>query len=146
MSALMEEIGGIQTGMVLMGNMLDTLIAGAYNGIRPESIGNSLEILKEYMALRSERLDNASTTGKHLLDRYREWEMFLADDNNKGVQSEEVDAAYKKLSPHLKKLPEGIGKALCPVIRDMVAASRKQGFMEGFTAAAGRLCGEGSIG
>ena len=146
MSAFMKEIDAVQTDMIMMESMLDALAISVYNGIRAECIGNSLEILAEYMAARSERLDHASITGKILSDKYSGWETFIADGSNKSVQSEEMDAAYKKISPHLEKLPEGIGKALYPVIRDIAAASRKQGFMEGFTAVAGRLCGEGSIG
>lgn len=57
MSALMKEIDAIQTDMVMMESMLDALAIGASNGTRPECIGNSLEILKEYLADRSERLD-----------------------------------------------------------------------------------------
>lgn len=57
MSALIKEIDAIQTDMVMMEGMLYALAIGAYNGTRPECIGNSLEILKEYLADRSERLD-----------------------------------------------------------------------------------------
>lgn len=58
MSTLVKEIDAIQTDMVMMESMLDALAIGAYNGTRPECIGNSLEILKEYLADRSERLDD----------------------------------------------------------------------------------------
>lgn len=60
MSTLIKEIDAIQTDMIRMGSMLNALAAGAYNGIRSECIGNSLEILAEYMASRSERLDDVA--------------------------------------------------------------------------------------
>ncbi|MEH2960091.1 hypothetical protein [Candidatus Merdisoma sp. JLR.KK006] len=57
MSALIKEIDAIQTDMVMMESMLDALTISAYNETRSECIGNSLEILKEYLADRSERLE-----------------------------------------------------------------------------------------
>jgi len=81
MSALMKEIGAIQADMVCMEGMLEALAKGAYNGTRVEHIGNSLEILKDYLGQRAERLDMLCspflemqgegdvTTGKPLSDR-----------------------------------------------------------------------------
>lgn len=54
-----------------------------------------------------------------------------------------AEAAYGRLSPYLEKLSGKQQEALCLVIRDIGTASRKQGFTEGFTAAVGRICGEG---
>jgi len=56
-------------------------------------------------------------------------------------KSGEVDAAYSRLSPYLEKLPGKQQDALCLMIGDIGAASRKQGFTEGFTAAVGRYMG-----
>lgn len=58
MSTLIKDIDAIHTDMVMMESMLTALAAGAYNGTRPECIGNSLEILKEYLVSRSERLED----------------------------------------------------------------------------------------
>ena len=58
------------------------------------------------------------------------------------LQSREVEAAYKRLSPYLEKLSGKQQEALCLVIRAIGAASRKRGFAEGFTLAVGRICGE----
>lgn len=52
------------------------------------------------------------------------------------------EAAYGHLSQYLEKLPGEQQEALRLVVRDIGAASRKQGFIEGFTAAASRICGE----
>ena len=56
-AALVKELSAIQADMVSMEGMIEALIRGAYNGTRTEHIGNSLEILKEYMGRRAERLD-----------------------------------------------------------------------------------------
>ena len=49
MSALMKEIDAIQSDMVCMEGMLEALAKGAYTGTRVEYIGNSLEILRDYL-------------------------------------------------------------------------------------------------
>ena len=54
---LVKELSAIQADMVSMEGMIEALIRGAYNGTKTEHIGNSLEILKEYIALRAEKLD-----------------------------------------------------------------------------------------
>lgn len=56
-AALVKELSAIQADMVSMEGMIEALIRGAYNGTRTEHIGNSLEILREYMGQRAERLD-----------------------------------------------------------------------------------------
>lgn len=160
MSPLMEEIDAVQTDMILMENMLDALIAGAYNEIRPESIGNSLEILKEYLAVRSGRLETIrletisryfrmmgigkdGMTGESFSDKCSEWEEFTMDNSRMDLRSEEVDAAYGYFYPYLEELPADRQENLCLAVRDIGAAFRKQGFIEGLTAAAGMICGEG---
>ena len=54
---LVKELSAIQADMVSMEGMIEALIRGAYNGTKTEHIGNSLEILKEYIGLRAEKLD-----------------------------------------------------------------------------------------
>lgn len=54
---LARELAAVQADMVSMEGMIEALIKGAYNGARPEYIGNSLEILREYLGERAERLD-----------------------------------------------------------------------------------------
>lgn len=56
-ATLVKELSAIQADMVSMEGMIEALIRGAYNGAKTEHIGNSLEILKEYIGLRAERLD-----------------------------------------------------------------------------------------
>ncbi len=154
MSALMKEIGSIQADMVCMEGMLEALAKGAYTGMRVEHIGNSLEILRDYLGQRAERLDmlcspflemqreGDAAVGDALSDRCSGWDKFSADAGRLALQSREVEAAYGRLSPYLEELPGKQKEALCLVIRDIGAASRKQGFTEGFTAAVGRICGE----
>lgn len=154
MSALMKEIDAIQADMVCMEGMLEALAKGAYAGTRVEHIGNSLEILRDYLGQRADRLDmlrapflemsreGDAAVGKFLSDRCNGWDRFSADAGRLALQSREVDAAYGRLSPYLEKLSGKQQEALCLVIRDIGAASRKQGFTEGFTAAVGRICGE----
>lgn len=54
---LVKELSAIQADMVSMEGMIEALIRGAYNGTKTEHIGNSLEILKENIGLRAEKLD-----------------------------------------------------------------------------------------
>lgn len=155
MSALMKEIDAIQTDMVCMEGMLEALAVSAYHAARAEHIGNSLEILRDYLGKRAEKLDmlgnpfrmiqagKDDVTGEALSVRCSRWEEFAADSNNMLRRSEEVDAAYKVFLQQLEELPEEIRKALSLAARDVGAASRKQGFTEGMTAAAGMVCGEG---
>ena len=154
MSALMKEIDAIQSDMVCMEGMLEALAKGAYTGTRVEYIGNSLEILRDYLGQRAERLDmlcspflkmwreGDAAAGKSLSDKCSGWDRFSADAGRLAQQSGEVEAAYKRLSLYLEKLPGKHQETLGLVIRDIGAASRKQGFTEGFTAAVGRICGE----
>lgn len=154
MSALMKEIDAIQSDMVCMEGMLEALAKGAYTGTRVEYIGNSLEILRDYLGQRAERLDmlcspflkiwreGDAAAGKSLSDKCSGWDRFSADAGRMAQQSRAVEAAYGRLSPYLEKLSGKQQEALCLVIRDIGAASRKQGFTEGFTAAVGWICGE----
>lgn len=141
--AFMNEIGKLQADMVVMEGMLEALAAGAYNGIKKEYIGNSLEVLKEYLGNRAERLDSIAwpsrmpPQGEALSDICSRWEEFMAEDGNRLLQSEEVAGAYSSAAPYLESLPDEKNKELYLSMKEIGAASRKQGFMEGFRAAAG---------
>lgn len=153
-SALVKEINAIQADMVTMEGMLEVLAKGAYTGTMIEYIGNSLEILRDYLGQRAERLDRLCSpflemqregdvaAGNAFSGKCSGWDKFSADAGRLALQSREVEAAYGSLSPYLEKLPGKQREALFLVIRDIGAASRKQGFAEGFTAAVGRICGE----
>lgn len=55
---LMKELAVMQADMIIMEGMLEAMIRSAYNGTRIEHIGNSLEILREYIGHRAEKLDS----------------------------------------------------------------------------------------
>lgn len=55
--AFVNEIDRIQEDMAKMEGLLETLAIGACHGARAECIGNSLEVLKEYLGNRADRLD-----------------------------------------------------------------------------------------
>lgn len=149
-NAILKEIGEIQTDMVRIEGMLEALAAGAYSGIRTEYIGNSLEILREYLEQRVDRLDllrlpfpamhrgRDDAIGRSLLDKCSSWEEFAADDRNWELRSEEVTEAYTHMTPYLEHLPGDVREALCLVIGELETASRKQGFIEGYSIAEGR--------
>lgn len=63
MSALMKEIDAIQSDMVCMEGMLEALAKGAHTGTRVEYIGNSLEILRDYLGQRAD-VPDASIGGR----------------------------------------------------------------------------------
>ena len=54
---LVKELSAIQADMVSMEGMIEALIRGCINGTKTEHIGNSLEILREYIGQRAEKLD-----------------------------------------------------------------------------------------
>lgn len=55
---LMKELAAMQCDMLVMEGMLEALVRGAYNGTSIEHIGNCLEILREYVGQRAEKLDS----------------------------------------------------------------------------------------
>lgn len=65
MSTLMKEIEAVQADMVCM----EALARGAYADTRAEHIGNSLEVLKDYLGQRAKRLDMLCS---HFLKMWRE--------------------------------------------------------------------------
>lgn len=154
-NAILKEIGAIQTDMVRMEGMLAALEEGAYSGTRTEYIGNSLEILREYLGQRADRLDllrpsfpamhrgRDDAIGRSLLDKCSSWEEFAADDRNWELRSEEVTEAYTHMTPYLEHLSGDGREALCLAIGELEAASRKQGFIEGYSIAADRCAGNG---
>lgn len=148
-NTLMKEIDAIQIDMTCMEGMLEALIKGAYAGTRVEYIGNSLEILKDYLGQRVERLDKVcspylerlgeadAATRESLSDICTRWEGFIAGNGNRFLQSEEVGEAYRKAAPYLELLPDEKNRELGLLLKEIGAASRQQGFTEGFRAAAG---------
>lgn len=54
---MMKELAAVHADMVSMEGMIEALIRGAYSGTRVEYIGNSLEILRDYLGERADRLD-----------------------------------------------------------------------------------------
>lgn len=149
-NAVFREIDTIQADMVCMEGMLEALAAGAYSGTRAEYIGNSLEILRDYLGQRAERLDmlcspsmavqmeKDDAAGKLLSDKCSSWEEFAADGRNWELRSGEVMEAYAHMALYLELLPGDGREAICLAIGELEAASRKQGFMEGYHAASGK--------
>lgn len=157
MNTLVREISAIQADMICMEGMLEALVKGAYAGARVEYIGNSLEILKDYLGRRADQLDMVSfplvemqkkgdaAARKILSDRCSRWEEVSADTQNTTQQSKKVDVAYQRFFPYLKELPEGQQEALYLAAKDVETTFRKQGFMEGFMAAVDWICGEENV-
>lgn len=157
-NAILEEIGAIQTDMVRMEGMLEALAEGAYSGTRTEYIGNSLEILGEYLGQRADRLDmlclplpvmhrdGDGATGESISDKCSSWERFAAGDGNWELRSGEVVDAYSHIAPYLELLADDGREAFGLVLGELELAARKQGFIEGYGVAAGRPAGNGGEG
>lgn len=108
MNTLIKEISAIQADMICMEGMLEALVKGAYAGARVEYIGNSLEILKDYLGQRADQLDMVSfpliemqkkgdaAARKILSDRCSRWEEVSADAKNTTQQSKKVDVVYQR--------------------------------------------------
>ena len=145
---------GMDAAQADMACMLGALAKGAYTGIWVEYIGDSLEILGGYLGQRAGWIDmpcsplpgntggGDAASGEPLSDKCSGWDKFSEHARRPVMPDKEVKAAYGHLSPYLEKLPGKQQEALCLVLRDIGAASRKQGFAEGFTVAVGRICGE----
>ncbi len=154
MSSLMEEIDAVQADLARMEGMLSALAAGAYHEAKPEQLGNSLEILGDYLRQRAERLDmldvhfrvmhyDTDTALGGISDTQCVfWEKYIKDDGRKDLRSREVAAACDKISRHLAELPEESREALGHLTEELETASRKQGFVEGILEAAGMVLGE----
>ena len=150
----MTEIGAIQADRACMEGMQPALAKVVCTGAKVEYKGNSLESRKDYRTQRAGCPDlpcvrflgmpgkGEEAAGKSLSDKCSGWDRFSADAGRLALQRREVEAAYGCLFPYLEKLPGKQQEALCLVIRDIGAASGKQGFTEGFTAVVGRICGE----
>ena len=62
MNAMLKaEIQRIQVDLVMLEGMMDVLNESAYSGMNPVLIGNSLEIMKEFLCARLDRMDNITT-------------------------------------------------------------------------------------
>jgi hypothetical protein len=159
MSSLMEEIDAVQADLARMEGMLSALAAGAYHEAKPEQLGNSLEILGEYLGQRAERLamihahfgvmhqDTDAAMGGVCDAQCAFWEKYMEGDGKEGLRSREVAVACGKISRHLKGLPEESRESLVRLAEELETASRKQGFVEGMLEAAGMVFGkEGDYG
>lgn len=154
MSSLMKEIDAIQRDMVCMEGMLAALAESAYHGAKAEHLGNSLEILGDYLGQRAEQLDmidvhfrvmhhdTDTALGGVSDNQCAFWDKYMEDDGRKNLRSREVAAACDKISRYLAELPEESREALGHLTEELETASRKQGFVEGILEAAGMVLGE----
>lgn len=150
---LRKEMEAVQMDLVRMEGLLHVLVAGAYHETRAEYIGNSLEILNDYLGQSVERLGMAASSfleyqtdashaaGEEFSGPCSSWEAFAADEEHWELRSEDVIGAYTNMEPYLELLPEDGREELVCAARELEAASRKQGFLEGYSMAAGRCTG-----
>ncbi len=151
--ALIKEIERIQADMCVIKGMVSAVIENAYGGTRTEYIGNSLEVLKEYIGKRADELDLAglpfrmlhnrkdASTGKALTDTCTYWEEYMADGSRESLLSKEAAFVHDKIALYLDKLP-GNHEDLLAMEEELAKAYRKQGFNEGMVAAADMICGK----
>lgn len=120
--ALIKEIERIQADICVIEGMVGAVLENAYGGTRTEYIGNSLEVLKEYIGKRADELDALGTPFRML--------------------SKEAACVKDKVMVYLGRLPEKSRRDLLLLAEELGTAYRKQGFAEGMMAAAGMVCGE----
>lgn len=77
-------------------------------------------------------------------DRYcrQEFEEYLSGRKEAGQETEDFEPCNNEL-PFVKLLPAEQEEKFCKMLKDASTVSRKQGFIEGYRAAVGRICGEG---
>ena len=147
-NALIKEIERIQADICVIEGMVGAVLENAYGGTRTEYIGNSLEVLKEYIGKRADELDALGTpfrmlnSGKALPDGCTYWEDYIADGQRNSLLSKETACAKDKVMVYLGRLPERSRRDLLVLAEELGTAYRKQGFAEGMMAAAGMVCGE----
>lgn len=152
--ALIKEIQRIQADICVIEGMVGAVLENAYGGTKTEYIGNSLEVLKEYIGKRAGELDALGTpfrmlsmgeddvTGNALPDCYTYWENYIADGQRNSMLSKEAACVKDKVMVYLGRLPEKSRSDLLLLAEELGTAYRKQGFAEGMMAAAGMVCGE----
>lgn len=62
---IMQELQTLQADLVTMEGMVEVLRKSAYSGIQTALLGDSLEVLGEYLAIRAGRLDEIVSGGMH---------------------------------------------------------------------------------
>ncbi len=150
---LIKKIERIQADMCVIEGMVCAVIENAYKGTGTGYIGNSLEVLKEYIEKRTEELDllglpfrminngKDAITGKALTDECTYWEKYMADGGRDMMLSKEASFVHDKIAMYLDKLP-GNHKDLLLMAEELGAVCRKQGFAEGMAVVTGMICGE----
>lgn len=62
-ASVMQELRTLQADLVTMEGMVGVLRKSAYSGIQAALLGDSLEVLGEYVAIRAGRLDEIVSGG-----------------------------------------------------------------------------------
>lgn len=60
---MIEELQKLQADLVILEGMIGMLKQSAYSGTKSVLLGNSLEVLEEFLGTRTDRLDGIVTGG-----------------------------------------------------------------------------------
>lgn len=140
-----EDLKLLHCDLVMAAGMINTVIEAAMGGeCTPADIGNSLAILKEYMDRRLDLLEDENKKLRGLSILYEDtisdkaiigiYEGYIGC-MGEGGRIKEVEAYYDRAVRILDLLPEDQQEPAWRSIREAGAASRKQGFLEGFRKA-----------
>lgn len=140
-----EDLKLLHCDLIMAAGMINTVIEAAMGGeCTPADIGNSLAILKEYMDRRLDLLEDENRKLRGLSALYEDT---ISDKAIKGIYEEyigslveggrikEVETYYDRASRIIDLLPEDQQEPAWRSIREAGAASREQGFLEGFRKA-----------
>lgn len=151
------ELRYITEDMDHIENMGRLLIDAIYNGDSTtlQMVGNSMEIMMEQFHRRIDLMETLKEemnccfswlcSKAAVSDKYyeQEFDRYISCMEKKAIQSQEVKEALRKAVQITSLLPHSKQRRFCISIKEAEAASRKQGFMEGYKAAVARCSTNG---
>lgn len=145
------------TELYKVADMAEIIIEAIFNGddVTLQTVGNSMDVFLSQLReriVRVEMLNEAISSRFSWVydaqggdtDRYcrQEFEEYLSGRKEAGQEPEDFEPYSNELA-FVKLLPAEQKEKLCKLLKDASAASRKQGFVEGYKAAVGRCAGSG---
>ena len=147
------------TELYKVADMAEIIIEAIFNGddVTLQAVGNSMDVFLSQLReriVRVEMLNEAISSRFSWVydarggdtDRYcrQEFEEYLSGRRETGQEPEDSEP-YSNALAFVKLLPAEQKEKLCKLLKEANAASRKQGFIEGYKAAVGRCVGNGGV-
>lgn len=153
------DMSNAVTELYKAADMAEIIIEAIFNGdaVTLQTVGNSMDVFLSQLRERIVRVEMLNEImSNHFswvydtqggdTDRYcrQEFEAYLSGRKEAGQELEDFEP-YSSALAFVKLLPAGQKEKLCNLLKEARAASRKQGFIEGYKAAVGRCIGNGGV-